>query len=601
VSGVYPFSVHSWNDLYQILRAKAEATRGLCSVDIANRSSFPRTTIKDAFAIVIVFDEAVYEKCSTDFIMRWISESDLLIGEPEDSTDFYVGNRSLWDTLAAGAIELDQAQAALPSPKLIDAALRELSIKHCQPTRSRNGSGSPIVTVFTEPTWKAMAIRQLDFFRALRGEVRGPKSVTSVPATRNADVALLADYWTGQIERHGEDARDTFHRLLYSAWREVVHNVKHAESLPPADTYERNFEFWSALLLLATQSDACNAAPSPWSFDVPAMVDRGPMHNQIVGEDEVMLEFPTTATWEEQAKLQRDAFSKLRGEDLVTGRLIAHVPRTTVDDVRQIAEFWVGALARAGSLAKGSPLYRHAVDRWKSALAQLDALPSVLNRRASYPHNADFWEALMTIAVEAMASAPARNASAVETDGTLEFPSTATWDEQAKLQRDAFSKLRGEDIVTGRLISRVPRTTVADVRQLAAYWASGLAKVGAHGLGDVSYRHVLDRWKAALAQVDRTPRDLDPTSVYPNNLDFWEAVMTIAIQIAVTAEAPTRWQLVKEASKTALHNLPDTLKSAAQSFVGNVLKKPLIYAGIGVGGLLLLTVLMRSSKPASLP
>jgi hypothetical protein len=600
VSGVYPFSVHSWNDLYQILRAKAEATRGIHTVDSAHGISYPRTTIKDAFAIVVVFDEAVYDQCSAACIVRWISESDLLVGEPEDCTDIYVGNRSLWETLAAVAIELDRAGAALPSPKLIDAALRELSTKHGEPAQPRPGSGSPIVTVFAEPTWKAMAVRQLDFFRALRGEVRGPQSTSAVPATRNADVVLLADYWTGQIERNGEDARDTFHRLLYSAWREVVHNVKHAASLPPAEPYARNFEFWSALLLLTTQSDAHNAAPSPWAFDVPAMVDRPP-HTAEAGEHEVMLEFPATSTWEEQAKLQRDAFAKLRGEDAVTKRLIARVPRTTVDDARQIAQFWIGALARAGSLSKGGPLFRHAVDRWQAAVAQLEALPSETSPRAVYPHNVDLWEAIMTIAIEAMGGATARNANAIETDATLEFPSTATWDEQAKLQRDAFSKLRGEDVVTGRLIARVPRTTVADVRQISAYWASGLAKVGTHGLGDVSYRHVLDRWQAARAQVDRTPRDVDPSAVYPNNVDFWEAVMTIAIQIAVTAEAPTRWQLIKEASKTALQNLPDTLKSTAQSLLSNVLKKPLIYAGVGVGGLLLLTVLMGRSKHESVP
>jgi hypothetical protein len=167
------------------------------------------------------------------------------------------------------------------------------------------------------------------------------------------------------------------------------------------------------------------------------------------------------------------------------------------------------------------------------------------------------------------------------------------------MQRDAFSKLRGEDQVVGRLIARVPRTTVADVRQLAAYWSNGLAKVGEHSFADISYRHVVDRWKAAVAEVDHIPLTADPSSVYAHNTDFWEALLTIAIQVAVTAEAPTRWQLAKEAGKHALLDLPQTLKNAARDLLGGVLAKPLLYAGIGLGGLAIAALVLRRPAPAS--
>ena len=39
-----------------------------------------------------------------------------------------------------------------------------------------------------------------------------------------------------------------------------------------------------------------------------------------------------------------------------------------------------------------------------------------------------------------------------------------------------MSQLRGEDALSGGgLVTRIPRTTIGDVRQLAAYWSNGPA------------------------------------------------------------------------------------------------------------------------------
>jgi hypothetical protein len=466
MSDSYPCFVRSWSDVHQALRAKAEASRGSVTLtpNDAPCVTFPQTTARDAFEIALVFDQAVHDHASGSVVARWISDSDLLAGEPEDSTAIYIGNRSFWETLAAVAVELDRVHAALPAPALIDGAMRELE-RHTPKPQPRNADRTMLVTVFAEPTWRAMAMRQIEFFRMLRGEQVDTSFVSAVPSTCNADVVSLADYWTGQLTRIGGSACDTYRRLVYSCWRDVLHRVtRDARHAPAHHTYAHNGEFWSALVLLTMQSDACDEAPMPWAFHVPT----------------------------------------------------------------------------------------------------------------SCGHH--------------------RNVAAVDTGATLDFPAAKTWDEAAQMQRDAFSRLRGEDRVTGRLIARVPRTTVADVRQLAAYWSNGLAKVGEHSFADISYRHVIDRWKAAVAEVDRIPLNTEATSVYPHNTDFWEAVMTIAIQVAVTAEAPTRWKLVKEATKHAITELPNTLKTAVQDFVGGVggvLAKPLIYAGIGVGGLAVLLYLLR--------
>jgi hypothetical protein len=455
MSDPHSFSARSWFDVYQTLCTKADAARGMRTLTLTDTPtvSFPSTTAQDAYAIALVFDQAVHDHASEAFAERWELEMELLAREVDNTADaaIYVGNRSLWELLAAAATELDDVRAALPSHTLMEDAIHALATPRPPAAEPRNAAMT--VAVFSAPTWRAMALRQLEFFRRLRGVDRSAPLVPSVPRTGNADVLALAEYWTEQLMHIGRSAHDTYHRLVCSCWREVLDRVMcHAQLASPLGTYAHNEEFWTALILLATQSDTCDEHPSPWAFYIPT-------------------------------------------------------------------------------------------------------------------------------------SPGQRNAAPVDTGTTLDFPSAATWDEAARMQRDAFSRLRGEDKVTGRLIGRVPRTTVSDVRQLAAYWSSGLAKVGAHNFADISYRHVLDRWNAALAELDRLPGDTDPATVYQRNVEFWEALLTIAIQVAVTAEAPTRWTLIKEAAKHAVDELP--------SLTSRLLGKPLLYAGIGLGGLAALVYALR--------
>jgi hypothetical protein len=72
-------------------------------------------------------------------------------------------------------------------------------------------------------------------------------------------------------------------------------------------------------------------------------------------------------------------------------------------------------------------------------------------------------------------------------------------------------------------------------------------------------------------------------------------LITIAIQVAVTAEAPTRWQLAKEATRQAIADLPHTLKTAVQDLVSGALARPLLSIGVGLGSLALGLLLLRGS------
>lgn len=400
------FAFQSWAEVYQMLRAKAEASRGAVTVapQGAPGTAWPHTTSRDAFAVALVFDAAIDEHASGAMVARWIVESDLLAGEPDDNTEPYVGNRSLWETLAAAAVELDRAHAPLPAASLIDDALRELkTARPAAPRERRNASGTMLVTVFAEPTWRAMALRQLDFFCALRGAVPCGKPLElQLPATTNADVVALAVYWSDQLAHLGSNASDTHHRLVYSCWREVVHRVlRDVKTAPGREPCAHNLEFWASLLMLTTQSDACDAAPMPWAFHDPlshrnaAAVDTGPT-----------LVFPPTKA-DDAARMQRDEYARQRGEDVVTGRLITRVPRTTVYDVHQLAERWSELLVKVGEHNFADVSYRHVIERWQNAVTQVAAIPSDVDPNSVYAHNTDFWEALVTLSTQIATTAEA--------------------------------------------------------------------------------------------------------------------------------------------------------------------------------------------------
>ncbi len=406
MSDSHPFAAQSWAEVYQLLRAKAEASRGTVTVAPhgAPGAAWPHTTSRDAFAVALVFDAAIDEHASGAMVARWIVESDLLAGEPDDGIERYVGNRSLWETLAAAVVELDRAHAPLPEPSVIEEAMRELETVHPSVPRERpKASGTMLVTVFAEPTWRAMALRQLEFFRALRGNAphANPFELPA-PATTNADVVALAVYWSDQLAHLGSSANDTHHRLVYSCWREVVHRVlRDVKTAPGREPCAHNREFWTSLLMLTTQSDACDAAPMPWAFHDPSS-----HRNAAPVDTGATIEFPV-AQADDAARMQRDELSRLRGEDVVTGRLITRVPRTTVNDVRQLAKRWSDLLAAVGEHSFADVSYKRPLERWKNAIAQVAALPQDVDPNSVYPHNTDFWEALSSISIQIATTAEA--------------------------------------------------------------------------------------------------------------------------------------------------------------------------------------------------
>ncbi len=133
--------------------------------------------------------------------------------------------------------------------------------------------------------------------------------------------------------------------------------------------------------------------------------------------------------------------------------------------------------------------------------------------------------------------------------------------QQYKYLRDA----RGSDELApdagmGGTTYKIPRTTNADVIALADYWSKQFADVK-EVFGHAS---ALQRWKRALVDVDGVARKGDPNALYPKNNAFWRDLKSTAIHIAVADEAPTKWDMAKDAIKDSIKSLPENIKSGAE-------------------------------------
>ena len=272
-------------------------------------------------------------------------------------------------------------------------------------------------------------------------------------------------------------------------------------------------------------------------------------------------------------------------------------PRTTGADVVMIA-----ALVDPAMRANGTP---GVLRRWHATLEDLER--NALNApRATYAENRAFWSGFeaATIFLDDMAvmppapelwdaliaelSAP-RNAGPT-TDGPIaHFDGIATYDDLFNAQLKFLIEKRGSDTLDqppGFMGGSrpIPRTTNSDVLQLATYWSNELAKVK-HVFGHDS---VVARWTPVVGDVDKLAKPGKPDDVYAKNNEFWRELQEVAIQIAVSDEAPSKWDMVVDSVKTSITHLPENLGAAASKGVdlvgeaANALGKVVNEAGKGL-------------------
>jgi hypothetical protein len=151
-------------------------------------------------------------------------------------------------------------------------------------------------------------------------------------------------------------------------------------------------------------------------------------------------------------------------------------------------------------------------------------------------------------------------------------PPTAghTYDDVLRAQLAFYTHLRGAD-------AGVPRTTVGDIHELAAYWNGALAQVSGvdadvREIMGIPIENLMDKpgelggmkravrtWRGQAAVAAQFVATSPPTSVYAFNAPIWDAMRRLAVELAVYQAAPSRWDIAVAAIEDSARKLPGRL------------------------------------------
>jgi hypothetical protein len=250
-------------------------------------------------------------------------------------------------------------------------------------------------------------------------------------------------------------------------------------------------------------------------------------------------------------------------------------PQTTKGDVITIASVIDPSLkARFRTSELGQRWDAVRDDAWRASISP---------HKATYAKNREFWTTvadvcayldevpvpdLWGVLADHLGDAELRNAGPAQDGAVASFDGIKTYDDMWTAQRNFLADKRGADKLPapagmGGFEMNIPRSTNADVLQIATYWTTQLA----NAKQVMGYQTAVDKWHVAIADVDKLAKTGKPTDVYPRNNEFWRTAFEVAVQVAIGDESPSKWDLFVDSLKDSVTHLPDTLETVGSKAV----------------------------------
>ncbi|HTR56466.1 MAG TPA: hypothetical protein VMJ10_37590 [Kofleriaceae bacterium] len=288
-------------------------------------------------------------------------------------------------------------------------------------------------------------------------------------------------------------------------------------------------------------------------------------------------------SWTEGLAALRERAEEVRGLTETDGTAW---PNTTNGDVITIASVIDPSLQARFRSSELGRRWDHVRDDAQRA--------SIAPHHATYAKNREFWAAvaivcgyldempvpdLWGVLADHLGDAELRNAGPAPDGAIARFDGIKTYDDMWNAQRKFLADKRGADKLPppagmGGSDMTIPRSTNADVLQLATYWTTQLA----NAKQVLGYKTAVDKWHAAIADVDQLVKSGKPDDVYPKNNEFWRTSFDVAIQVAIGDESPSKWDMFVGSVKDSVTHLPENLEHAASKAADLVAE-----AGHGLG------------------
>lgn len=256
-------------------------------------------------------------------------------------------------------------------------------------------------------------------------------------------------------------------------------------------------------------------------------------------------------------------------------------PRTTGADAIAIASLVDPILSETPLRPGGYGITR----LWQTAVIEIES-DAFSRPAAEYAHNRALWSTLLAVAAHLhVMGAPVPDDTAWEAllavlwspvdayrNATTPRPRTLTaptYERMWATLRAELAKVRGFDLrdlpdePTDTI--EVPRTTNAEVIELAAYWSRALVELQVKVMtGAVasppSFEELQLEWQAVTADVDWLATKGRPDRVYVRNHDLWRAMRALAAAFGEIDDPPADYELVEPSAPT---RAPASAPSAA--------------------------------------